>query len=319
MDEGNETLQYEFILLGLTDNPKLKKILFAVFSVVYAFTVVGNVGIISLVQLTPSLHTPMYFFLRHLSFVDLSYCSTIAPRMLVDLLSQSRRISFASCVVQLFFHFAFGTIEALLLAAMAYDRYVAVCQPLHYTTIMTRRLCVQLLTAVYTVGILHSMIETGCTFHLPFCHWEIHHFCCDIPPLLKLSCTETIINEVVIFIFGGSLAIVSLLSVLISYAAIISAVLRMQSVAARLKVFSTCSSHFTGVTLYYGTIIFTYIRPSSSYSLDQDKAVTLFYTVVIPMLNPLIYSLRNKDVKAALRNKITIKKMQYFFLKQFNC
>ncbi|KAJ1166669.1 hypothetical protein NDU88_007067 [Pleurodeles waltl] len=307
MEDVNKTVDGEFSLLGLTEEPRLKLILFVVFTVVYILTVIGNIGIIVLIRLSPHLQTPMYFFLSHLSFVDLCYSSDIAPRMLVDLVSETKKIFRVGCVMQLFIFFAAGTIEALLLATMAYDRYAAVCQPLHYMAIMTKRFCVLLLTMVYTVGILHSMIETGCTFRLPFCHWTIHHFCCDIPPLLKLSCTNTFINEVVLFIFGGSLAISSLLAVFISYAAIISAVLRMRSSAARLRVFSTCASHFTGVTLYFGTIIFTYLRPSSVYSLDQDKAVTLFYTVVIPMLNPLIYSLRNKDVKDGLR-KIIVRK-----------
>ncbi|XP_078503316.1 olfactory receptor 5AR1-like [Lissotriton helveticus] len=307
MEDVNKTVQSEFTLLGLTEDPRLKPILFAVFTGVYTVTVIGNIGIIVLIRLTPHLQTPMYFFLSHLSFVDLCYSSDIAPRMLVDLLSESKRIFRVSCAMQLFVFFAAGTIEALLLATMAYDRYVAVCQPLHYMAIMTKTFCVLLLTMVYTVGIIHSIIETGCTFRLPFCHWEIHHFCCDIPPLLKLSCINTFTNEVVLFIFGGSLAISSLVAVFISYAAIISAVLQMRSSAARLRVFSTCASHFTGVTLYFGTIIFTYLRPSSVYSLDQDKAVTLFYTVVIPMLNPLIYSLRNKDVKEGLR-KIIVRK-----------
>ncbi|XP_078503320.1 olfactory receptor 5AR1-like [Lissotriton helveticus] len=307
MEAVNNTLLSEFTLVGLTEDPRLKLILFALFTVVYILTVIGNIGIIVLIRLTPHLQTPMYFFLSHLSFVDLCYSSDIAPGMLVDLLSESKRIFIVSCAMQLFILFAAGTIEALLLATMAYDRYVAVCQPLHYMAIMTKKCCVLLLSMVYTGGIMSSMIHTGCTFQLTFCHWEIHHFCCDIPPLLKLSCTNTFTNEVVLFIIGGSMAISSLLAVLISYAAIISAVLQMRSSAARLRVFSTCASHFTVVTLCFGTIIFTYLRPSSAYSPDQDKALSLFYSVVIPMLNPLIYSLRNKDVKEGLR-KIIVRK-----------
>ncbi|XP_069083589.1 olfactory receptor 5AR1-like [Pleurodeles waltl] len=304
MEDVNKTTHSEFTLLGLTEEPRLKIILFSVFTVVYILTVIGNIGIIVLIRLSPRLHTPMYFFLSHLSFVDLFYSSDIAPRMLVDLLSESNRIFRVSCIIQLFIFIAAGTMEVLLLAVMAYDRYVAVCQPLHYMAIITKSFCVLLLSIVYIAGVLHSMIQTGCTFRLPFCHWEIHNFWCDIPPLLKLSCTDTFTNEVVLFIFGGLLSISSLLAIAISYAAIISAVLRMCSSAARLHVFSTCASHFTGVSLYFGTACFTYLRPSSVYSLDQDKTVTLFYTVVIPMLNPLIYSLRNKDVKEGLRKII---------------
>ncbi|XP_069083587.1 olfactory receptor 5AR1-like [Pleurodeles waltl] len=296
----NKTIHNEFTLLGLTDKPRLKLVLFALLTVVYIFTVIGDIGIIVVIQLTPHLQTPMYFFLSHLSFVNLCYSSDVAPRMLVDLLFGTRKIFFISCAVQLFLFFAIGTTEALLLAAMAHDRYAAVCQPLQYATIMTKKFCKQLLVMVYAGGILHTMIQTGCTYRLPFCNWEIRHFCCDIPPLLKLSCTDTFINEVILFIVGGFLAVFSTLTIFISYGAIISAVFQLHLSGARLQIFSTCASHFTGVTLFLGTISFTYLRPSSNYSLDQDKSVTLLYSVVIPMLNPLIYSVRNKDVKKGL-------------------
>ncbi|XP_069086136.1 olfactory receptor 5AR1-like [Pleurodeles waltl] len=308
MESRNRTLHKEFTLLGLTDNPALKAPLFIFFSMVYIITVLGNIGIITLIKMAPRLHTPMYFFLGHLSFVDLCYSSDIAPKMLVDLLCKRKRISITGCMVQLFFFCTCGTTEALLLAAMAYDRYVAVCQPLHYATIMTKTYCFWMMTGVYTVGSVHSVIETGCTFRLSFCQWEIRHFCCDIPPLLKMSCTETYINEVVLFICAGFLVIASLLLILFSYGSIISTIIQMHSAKGRRRVFSTCTSHFTGVTLYFGTVLFTYLRPSSSYSLDQDKAVNLFYTMVIPMLNPLIYSLRNKEVKEALKT-IIVRKM----------
>ncbi|XP_078509495.1 olfactory receptor 5AR1-like [Lissotriton helveticus] len=292
MEDVNKTVHSEFTLLGLTEDPRLKLILFAVFTGVYILTVIGsmgmngNIGIIVLIWLSLHLQTRMYFFLRHLTFVDLCYFSDISPRMRVDLISENRRMFCISCAMQFFIFSAAGTIE--LLPIIAYDCYVAVCQPLHYMAIMTKRCCVLLLTMVYSGGIIHSMIETGCMFRLAFCHWEICHFCCDIPPLLKLSCTNTFTNDLVLLIFGGSLAISSLLAVFISYAAIISAVLQMRSSAARLGVFSTCASHSTVLTLCFGTIFFTYLHFSSAYSLDQDKAVTLFYTIVIPMLNPLI-------------------------------
>ncbi|XP_069083586.1 olfactory receptor 5AR1-like [Pleurodeles waltl] len=311
MEFRNRILHKEFILLGLTDNPALKVPLFIFFSVVYIITVLGNIGIIALIKKAPRLHTPMYFFLGHLSFVDLCYSSDIAPKMLVDLLCKSKRISIIGCVLQLFLFCTCGTAEALLLAAMAYDRHVAVCQPLHYATIMTKTYCFWMMTGVYTVGsctfLCHSMRETGCTFRLSFCEWEVRHFCCDIPPLLKMSCTETFINEVVLFICAGFLVIASLLVILFSYGSIISTIIQMHSAKGRRRVFSTCTSNFTGVTLYFGTVLFTYLRPSSSYSLDQDKAVNLFYTMVIPMLIPLIYSLRNKEVKEALKTIIVRK------------
>ncbi|XP_078503278.1 olfactory receptor 5AR1-like [Lissotriton helveticus] len=299
MEARNKTLSKEFIFLGLTENPKLKVPLFTLFSLIYIFTVFGNIGIIALIKMAPRLHTAMYFFLSHLSFVDLCYSSVIAPKMLVDLLSKSKRISFLGCFVQLLFLANFGCIEAVLLAAMAYDRYVAVCQPLHYATIMTKTFCCRIMTGIHTGGIIHAIIETSCTFRISFCQWTIHHYCCDIPPLLKLSCSDTTVNEVVLFILGGSILIGSLLVIVMSYAAIILAIFQVHSASGRLRAVSTCTSHFTGVTLYFGTVLFTYLRPSSQYSLDQDKAINLFYSVVIPMLNPLIYSLRNKDVKEA--------------------
>ncbi|XP_069486157.1 olfactory receptor 5AR1-like [Ambystoma mexicanum] len=304
MDDKNHSVPNEFILLGLTDNPMLKAPLFALFLLAYILTLLGNLGIIVLIQLDPHLHTPMYFFLCQLSFVDICFSSDITPKMLIDLLAKEKRISVTACVTQLFIFCTFGSTEALLLAAMAYDRYVAVCRPLRYATIMTKSFCVWLMAGVLIGGFVHSMIETGCTFRLSFCRWEIHHFCCDVPPLLKLSCVDTYFNEVVMFICAGFLVNLSLLVVLVSYASIILAVLQMRSSTGLFRVLSTCGSHFIGVTLYFGTILFTYIRPSSSYSLDQDKAVTLFYTVVIPLLNPLIYSLRNKDVKAAFRKTV---------------
>ncbi|XP_078509486.1 olfactory receptor 5F1-like [Lissotriton helveticus] len=307
MDARNQTLPKEFTLLGLTDNPALTAPLFTIFSMVYIIAVLGNFGIISLIKMAPRLNTPMYFFLGHLSFVDLCYCSAIAPKMLGDLLCKTKRISIIGCVVQLFVYCSCGTTEALLLAVMAYDRYAAVCQPLHYAIIMTKKCCFWLMTGVYTVGIAHSIIETGFTFRLSFCQWEIHHFCCDFPPLLKMSCTDTFINEVVLFICSGFLVIASLLVILFSYVAIITTIFQMHSSTRRHRVFSTCVSHFAGVTLYFGTVLFIYLRPSSSYSLDQDKVVSLFYTMVIPMLNPLIYSLRNKEVKEALRTIIVRK------------
>ncbi|XP_069083584.1 olfactory receptor 5AR1-like [Pleurodeles waltl] len=251
--------------------------------------------------MAPRLNTPMYFFLGHLSFVDLCYSSDIAPKMLVDLLRKRKRISITGCVAQLFLFCTCGTAEALVLAVMAYDRYVAVCQPLHYATIMSKTRCLWLMIAVYTAGITHSLIETGCTFRLSFCKWEIDHFCCDVPPLLKMACTDTFANEIVMFIIAGFFVNAPLFAILFFYVSVISTIFQMNSLVGRRRVFSTCASHFTCVTMYFGTIFFTYLRPSSSYSLDQDKVITLFYTVIIPFLNPFIYSLRNNEVKEALR------------------
>ncbi|XP_078503298.1 olfactory receptor 5AR1-like [Lissotriton helveticus] len=304
MEARNRTLPKEFSLLGLTDDPALIAPLFILFLVVYIITVLGNIGIITLIKMAPRLHKPMYFFLAHLSFLDICYCSAIAPKMLVDLLCKTKRISITGCVVQLFVYCKCGTMEALLLTVMACDRYVAVCRPLSYTTIMTNTYCFWLVIGMYMIAIVHSVTETCCTFRLSFCQWEIHHFCCDFPPLLKMSCTDTFINEVILFICIGFLVFASVSVIFFSYVSIISTIFKMRSSEGRHRVFSTCAPHFTGVTLYFGTSLFTYLRPSSTYSLDQDKVVSLFYSVVIPMLNPWIYSLRNTEVKEALRTII---------------
>uniref|UniRef100_A0A8D0HMP8 Olfactory receptor n=1 Tax=Sphenodon punctatus TaxID=8508 RepID=A0A8D0HMP8_SPHPU len=280
-------------------------VLFMIFLMIYMVNVVGNVGMIILISLDSQLHTPMYFFLWHLSFCDLCYSSAIAPRMLVDFLSQTRTISFAACTVQFYSFVAFVAAECYILAVMAYDRYVAICNPLLYSSAMCRSLCIWLLVGSYVAGIMTAVIQTTATFSLHFCGSNlINHFFCDVPPLLALSCSDTHINEILLFIFAGFVEMSSLSIILVSYIFILSAILRMQSAAGRLKAFSTCGSHFTGVTLFYGTVIFMYLRPTSVYALDQDKWASVFYTVVIPMLNPLIYSLRNKDVKESFRKFI---------------
>ncbi|NXE15579.1 O5AS1 protein, partial [Lophotis ruficrista] len=305
MPEENCTTLTEFILLGFTDRPEVEVPLFGLFLLIYATTLVGNIGLIVLVQLNACLHTPMYYFLSNLSLLDLSCSSAIAPKMLVSLLAQQKTISLLGCATQLFLFAAFADAECLILAAMAYDRYVAVCRPLLYTVAMSRRVCTSMVAGAYlTVG-LTSLVHTSFTFTLSFCGSNvINHFFCDIPPLLELSCSDTRINEVLLFTLCGFIQTSTFLAIVASYASILSAILRIRGADGRHKAFYTCTSHLTAVGLFYGSLLFTYLRPSSSYSLDRDKVISAFYTVVFPMLNPLIYSLRNKEVKDALRRTV---------------
>uniref|UniRef100_F6YT52 Olfactory receptor n=1 Tax=Monodelphis domestica TaxID=13616 RepID=F6YT52_MONDO len=298
----NQTEVTEFVLLGLSENPKLQLILFVIFLFIYTATMVGNLGMILLIKIEPRLHTPMYFFLSNLSFVDSSYSSSITPKMLVNLLDENKAISFNGCAAQFYFFGSFVGIECFLLAIMAYDRYVAICYPLLYSVIMSERICLMLVISAFLGGFSNAAIHTGMTFKLSFCGSNlINHFYCDTPPLLKLSCSDTYINGILIMIFSSLIVISCVLMILISYLFILVTILRMRSAEGRSKAFSTCASHLTAVTIYFGTILFMYSRPTSSYSMQQDKVVSVFYTMIIPMLNPFIYSLKNKDVKNALK------------------
>uniref|UniRef100_F7C2P7 Olfactory receptor n=1 Tax=Xenopus tropicalis TaxID=8364 RepID=F7C2P7_XENTR len=295
----NNTHFQEFILLGLTDNPKLQIILFVLFFLFYIVTLLGNIGIIVAVRLDSRLHKPMYFFLNNLSFLDLCFSTTITPKTLVTFLSETKTISYYECALQMYFFAASATIECFLLGVMAYDRYVAICKPLLYSVIMSKRLCVQLVLASYILGYLNATLHTICTFRLPFCKTnKIDHFYCDVPPLLKLSCTKTTMNEILMFIFGGFAETSSLTTIMVSYSYIISTILRIRSSDGRKKAFSTCASHLVAVTIFYSTVLFMYLRPASAYTMNRIASV--FYTIIIPMLNPLIYSLRNKEVGRAL-------------------
>ncbi|CAM4571052.1 unnamed protein product, partial [Caretta caretta] len=302
MEEGNHTEVTEFILSGLTERPELQVPLFGLFLLIYGITLVGNVGMILLITTDPRLHTPMYFFLSNLSFCDLCLSSTISPQMLLNFLPERKNISFTACAVQMSLSIAFGDSQGFLLAVMAYDRYVAISNPLLYTVTMSRQLCKQLVAGVYALGLLDSMIFMCFTFRLSFCSSNIiNHFFCDIPPLLALSCSQTRISENVMFTFACCIIMSSFIPVLLSYVYIISTILEIRSAEGRHKAFSTCTFHLTIVVLLFGTLLFMYLRPPSSYSTDKGKVASLFYTVVIPMLNPLIYSLRNTEVKDALR------------------
>ncbi|XP_044871161.1 olfactory receptor 8U9-like [Mauremys mutica] len=302
MEKGNHSEVTEFILSGLTDRQELQVPLFGVFLVIYGITLVGNGGMILLIMIDPQLHTPMYFFLSNLSFCDLCLSSIISPKMLLNFLAERKSISYTACAVQLYLFVSFADVECLLLAVMAYDRYVAICNPLLYTVTMSRQLCKQLVAGVYAVGVVDSMIHTFFTLQLSFCSSNIiNHFFCDIPQLLVLSCSDTRINEIVMFAFIGCIVVSSLVIVLLSYVYIASTILEIRSAEGRHKTFSTCSFHLTAVVLFYGIQLFMYLRPTSSYSMDTDKVASVFYTLVIPMLNPVIYSLRNTEVKDALR------------------
>lgn len=297
----------EFILLGLTSNPGLKAPLFGIFLIIYLITLVGNLGMVILTHLDPKLHSPMYFFLRHLSITDLGYSTVIGPKMMVNFLMQQNTISYAGCAVQLTFFEIFIITELFILSAMAYDRYVAICKPLLYVIIMSGKVRWALVLAPYLYSLFVSLLLTVKLFTLSFCGSNvIRYFYCDCVPLISLLCSDTHELELIILIFSGCNLLSSLLIVLISYMFIFVAILRMNSKEGRSKAFSTCSSHLTVVVVFYGTLLFIYLQPKSSHAFDIDKMASVFYTLVIPMLNPLIYSLRNKEVKEALKRTFTL-------------
>ncbi|XP_004869897.2 olfactory receptor 5B3-like [Heterocephalus glaber] len=296
----NRTEVTQFLLLGLTDDPHLQVPLFITLLVMYTITVAGNLGMILLILLDPHLHTPMYYFLGNLSLVDFGYSSAVTPMVMAGLLTRDQIISYNSCASQMFFFVAFATVESFLLASMAYDRYAAVCKPLHYTTNMTTNVCSCLITGSYICGFLNASIHIGDTFRLSFCKNNVvHHFFCDIPAVMVLSCSDRHVSELVLVYVVGFNIFFALLVILLSYIFIFGTLLWMRSGAGYKKALSTCASHFTAVSIFYGTVIFMYLQPSSSHSMDMDKISSVFYTMVIPMLNPLVYSLRNKEVKNA--------------------
>ncbi|XP_008834316.1 olfactory receptor 1044 [Nannospalax galili] len=316
MAQINCTQVKEFILAGLTDHQELKLPLFVVFLSIYLFTTVGNLGLILVIRTDVRLNTPMYFFLSNLAFVDFCYSSVITPKMLGNFLYKQNSISFNACAAQLGCFLAFMTAECLLLASMAYDRYVAICNPLLYMILMSPGICIRLVAAPYSYSFLVALFHAVLTFRLCYCRSNlINHFYCDDMPLLRLTCSDTHSKQLWIFACAGIMFISSLLIVFISYTFILSAILRMRSAEGRRKAFSTCGSHMLAVTIFYGTLIFMYLQPSSNHSLDTDKMASVFYTVIIPMLNPLIYSLRNKEVKDAMKKFITGQSQAFMFMK----
>ncbi|KAF7481790.1 Hypothetical predicted protein [Marmota monax] len=299
---GNHTAVTEFILLGLTDDPVLCVFLFVIILCIYLVTICGNLSTIILIRVSSQLHHPMYFFLSHLAFADIGFSSSVTPNMLVNFLVERNAISYLGCATQLGSVVFFGTVECFLLAVMAYDRFVAICNPLLYSTKMSTQVFLQLLVVAYTGGFLNASIFSLSFFSLLFCGPNgVNHFFCDFAPLVELSCSDVSIIAFVSSFSAGSIFVVTAFVIAISYIYILITILRMSSTEGRHKAFSTCTSHLTAVTLYYGTITFIYVMPKSSYSTDQNKVVSVFYTVVIPMLNPLIYSLRNQEIKGTLK------------------
>ncbi|XP_055439699.1 olfactory receptor 151-like [Bubalus kerabau] len=300
----NHSTVTEFILRGLTNRPDLQLPLFFLFLGIYSVTMVGNLGMITLICLNAQLHTPMYYFLSNLSFVDLCYSSVTTPKMLVNFVSEKNIISYAGCMAQLYFFLLFVVTESYTLTVMAYDRYVAICRPLFYNIIMSQRACFLLLAGVYVMSVIGSTIETIILSKLAYCETLISHFYCDILALMKLSCFSTYHIDMIVFSLAGFDIIVTSLTILVSYAFILSSIFRIRTTEGRSKAFSTCGSHFAAMGVFYGTTAFIYLKPSTASSLAQENVASVFYTSVIPMLNPLIYSLRNKDVKAAMQKTL---------------
>ncbi|XP_044127889.1 olfactory receptor 1020-like [Bufo gargarizans] len=298
-----------FILLGLLDVPYLQVICFLMFLVMYMITLAGNLLLIIVVKINPALQTPMYFFLSNLSFIDIFFSSTIVPKILINTLAEDKSISLLGCALQMYFSLALGATECIILAVMAYDRFAAICRPLHYNTIMNMRLCITLAVGSWTACFINSAIHVFITFQLPYCKsHHISHFFCEIPPFLQISCRDTRLNEIAMYVSAGIVVTMSFFLTLISYIHIIATIFKIQSSQGRQKAFSTCASHLTVVTLYYGTIMFMYLRPRSAYLPETDKTISVLYTVVTPMLNPFIYSVRNKDVKCTIKIKLDARK-----------
>lgn len=302
MAGGNHSGVTEFVLLGFTT---MQELLFVVFFLIYITTLMGNLGMIVLIRTDPHLHTPMYFFLSHLSFLDICYSSSITPKLLLGLLAGQKVISFHGCLTQLFFYLVFITTEAFFLAIMAYDRCVAIHWPLHYLVVMSHRVCVQLVVGSYMASSLNALVHTTALLHLSFCGPNVlKHFYCEIPPLLQLSCSDTWLNQVLMLSCAGFIIASLVLAILVSYTFILLTICSIRSVEGRHKAFFTCTSHLTAVTLFCGSAAFLYLHPLSSHTEEERKTASIFYTVVTPMLNPFIYSLRNAEVRNALSRAV---------------
>ncbi|XP_067389156.1 olfactory receptor 5V1-like [Emydura macquarii macquarii] len=310
MEGANDTVVAKFILVGLSDLPEVRFPLFLLFCFIYLATLAGNITILVAIGMDVRLHNPMYFFLSNLSLLDI-LCPTITvPKMLDMFLWENKEISFAGCVLQLYFLIDVVGTEIFLLAVMAYDRYVAICHPLKYTGIMNKRLCAQLAAGTWIAGFLNSLLHTSFTFTLSFCGSnKVNQYFCDISPMVALSCSSTYASEMEVLIVAGVLGSSAFVITLVSYIYIIFAILRMSSAKGRHKAFSTCASHLTVVGLFYGTTIFTYVRPFSHYSPNQDRIISMLYGIITPLLNPMIYSLRNKEVKQALSRFLENRKL----------
>ncbi|XP_069497745.1 olfactory receptor 1468-like [Ambystoma mexicanum] len=308
MELSNGTRKTEFVILGLSNLPEYQAILFVAFLALYMTNIGGNSMVILLTRLDTSLHTPMYFFLGNLSFVDMCFTSSIVPLMLKNIVSLNKVMSLHACIAQLYFFLTFACTESFLLGCMAYDRYVAICNPLHYMMLMNQRACFLLVLFSWIICALRAMLHSFMAAKLSYCGANIiHNFFCELPHLLILSCSDTTANKMLMYTEGGLALAFPFIIVMVSYTRIISTILKIRSTQSRRNVFSTCSSHFTCVILFYGSICFIYLHPSSSYSTAYNRIVSIVYTVVAPTLNPFIYSLRNKDMNSALRKVLSKK------------
>nr|XP_020042207.1 olfactory receptor 13A1-like [Castor canadensis] len=305
MAANNHTTMVEFVLQGFSGDPRLQAFLLVFFLLLFLLALSGNVLIVTAISLNPGLHTPMYFFLTNLAMLDIVCTSTVLPKLLEGLVAKSSSISYRGCMTQLFFLTWFLGAELLLLTAMAYDRFTAICRPLHYSTLMSRPVCVLLAGSVWVISAVSTSVHTGLMAQLHFCGPnQIRHFLCEVPTLLLLSCSPTTLNNIMIVIADAYFGVVNFLLTMVSYGYIVASILRIRSAEGKQRAFSTCSAHLVVVTLYYSTVIYTYVLPGSGSSMEKGKVVALLYTAVSPTLNPLIYSLRNKDVKVALRKVI---------------
>ncbi|KAG9464645.1 hypothetical protein GDO78_019619 [Eleutherodactylus coqui] len=305
MENSNQSVPNRFFLLGLSTVPHLQVLGFLVFVVIYIITLSGNCLLLFTVRISPKLHTPMYFFLSNLAFIDICFSSTILPVILVNTIYKDKSISVGGCVIQMFCALLLGATECVLLSVMSYDRFAAICRPLHYSSIMNMRFCIILALIPWIAGFVNSSIQVPITWRLPFCRsHHINHFFCEVPAFLKLSCRDPLLNEIAMYTAAGTIVLFCFLLTFISYVYIISTLLKLRSSQGKQAAFSTCVSHLTVVTLYYGTIMFNYTQPRSSQPRESSKTVSVLYTVVIPMLNPVIYSIRNKDVKKCIRQTL---------------
>ncbi|XP_049747721.1 putative olfactory receptor 5AK3 [Elephas maximus indicus] len=301
MEQENGTEVTEFILLGFAGQHKFWHILFILFLVIYVVILLGNIGMILLIKIDSGLHTPMYFFLQHLAFVDLCYASAITPKMLQNFVGAEKSISFMACMAQLLVYGIFSTSDLYIPASMAVDRYVAICNPLLYPVVMSQRVCIQMLVGSYLMGFINASVNTSFTFSLNFCKSNaINHFFCDEPPILALACSSTDFNITLLAVFVGFNLMFTVLVVVFSYTYILATILKISSTAGRKKAFSTCASHLTAVSIFYGALSYMYLHHSTTETQEQEKAASVFYGIMVPMVNPMIYSLRNHEVKEAL-------------------
>ncbi|XP_039219120.1 olfactory receptor 6N2 [Crotalus tigris] len=305
MEGYNHTSVVEFVIVGFPHLQHLRSLLFILLLTVYFFTIFGNLLVFTIIRIDGRLQTPMYFFISILSFLEIWYTATTIPKMLSNLVSERKSISFTGCLLQTYFFHSLGATECYLLTAMAYDRYLAICKPLRYPSVMTTKMCVQMAASCWICGFTCPITEVILVSKLPFCGPnQIQHIFCDFPPLLSLACTDTSVNVLVDFVVNAFIILVTFLFIMVSYVKIIQTVLKIQTAKSREKAFSTCASHLTVVLLFFGSIIFMYVRLKTSYSLEYDRAFAVIYAVLTPLVNPIIYSLRNKEILRAIKRRI---------------